>query len=70
MGKLNKRRALKKKANRENYEKRRNVNRNLKPNKKKLINPPSKKNRYKNIEDMNYEEEAKLRMAWGFKLNK
>ena len=69
MGKLSKGRALKKKAIRENYEKRRNVNRNKKGI-NKLITPPSKKNRYKDVRDMNYEEESKLRMAWGFKLNK
>jgi len=69
MGKLNKRRALKKKANRENYEKRRNVNRNKK-GVNKLITPPSKKNRYKDIGLMHYDEEAKLRMAWNFKLRR
>ena len=69
MGKLNKRRVLKKKANREDYEKRRNVNRNKKGH-NELITPPSKKNRYKDINDMNYEEEAKLRMAWIFKLRR
>jgi len=67
MGKSNKRKALKKKANRKNYEKRRNVNRN-KEGDNKLITPPSKKNRYKNVEDMQYDEEAKLRRAWAFKL--
>lgn len=68
MTKLNMRRALKKKALRKNYEKRRNNNRNNKGT-IKLITPPSKKNRYKDISLMNYEEEAILRRLWGFKID-